>query len=396
MTRNSIREYAAAVRPRYQRAGRREKGQLLDRFCEVTGYHRKAAIRLLSAPPAEARGGRGGPRRGRPPTYGPEVQAAVTQVWTALDRPCGKRLAPFLPTIVPHLEVHGELTLPEPVRRALLGLSAATIDRLLAPARQASPRQPRSHQPATGPLRAQIPVRTFGDWADAAPGEVQADLVLHCGPSTEGFYLSTLVLVDVVTGWTELEAVWGIGQERVGSAVHRSRDRLPLPLRSLHTDNGSAFLNHRLVPWCRREGIALTRGRPYRKNDQAWVEQRNWQVVRRLVGYDRFHSHAAHTALARLYDVLRLYINFFQPIAKLIHKERRGARVIKRYDRAQTPYQRLCATGLLSPLQLEGLDRLQRRLNPVALRATIDRHLTTLWSLATPGGDTLPSARAAR
>ena len=382
MTRSSIAEYAAALRPQYARASRRQKGQLLDSFCETTGYHRKAAVRLLTAAPRH-----GAPppvRPGRPVVYGAAVQAAVETVWRALDQPCGKRLAPFLPTIVPLLEAHGELTLTDAVRAQVLAMSAATIDRRLAGARQRLPRQPRRTPASVGTLRAQIPLRTFADWAGVTPGEAQADLVLHCGPSTEGFYLSTLVLVDVASGWTEVDAVWGMGQHRVGGAVAQARDRLPMPLRALHTDNGGEFLNHRLAPWCTREGVRLTRGRPYRKNDQAWVEQRNWQVVRRLVGYDRFSSHAAHAALTRLYEAVRLYINLFQPIAKLIHKERRGARVLKRYDTARTPYQRLCESGVLSTWQRESLDRLLHRLNPVQLRDTIDQRLWALWHLAAP------------
>jgi hypothetical protein len=380
MTRTSIAEYAAALRGRYRTASRTEKGVLLDAFCTATGYHRKAAVRLLRASDSRTAGRR--PRRGRPPRHDAAVGIALEQAWAAADHPCGKRLAPFLPALVPVLERHGELILSDQTRAALLSLSAATIDRLLRPARQRVLRRPVTHQPATTALRAQIPVRTFGDWAAATPGALQADLVAHCGPTTAGFYLTTLVVVDVATGWTELEAIWGKGQERVHGGTRRLRERLPFPLRALHTDNGSEFLNHLLYPWCQREGVHLTRGRPYHKNDQAWVEQRNWQVVRRLVGYDRFGSHAAHAQLQRLYDAVRLYVNFFQPIAKLIDKERRGAKVVKRDDRAQTPYQCLLAAGILSPTQHEGLDRLYQRLNPVALRRQIDTALTTLWRLA--------------
>jgi hypothetical protein len=319
------------------------------------------------------------------------VRGALERVWRAADHPCGKRLAPFLPTLVPALERHGELALTEAVRTKLLGLSAATIDRLLAPARAHRPRRPFTQQPASAALRAQIPVRTFGEWADAAPGSFQADLVAHCGSTTAGFYLTTLVVVDVATGWTDLDAVWGKGYDRVGGSIRRLRERLPVKLRELHTDNGGEFLNHLLAPWCRREGIRLTRGRPYRKNDQAWVEQRNWQVVRRLVGYDRFSSHAAHAQLRGLYEAVRLYLNFFQPIAKLVSKERRGATVTKRYDAAQTPYQRLVASGVLSATQHEGLERLFLRLNPVALRDRIEADLAALWALAVPA----PGARRA-
>ena len=176
--------------------------------------------------------------------------------------------------------------------------------------------------------------------------------------------------------------MWGKGYQRVGTGIHLIRQRLPMPLCELHTDNGGEFLNHLLVPWCRRESIYLTRGRPWRKNDQAYAEQKNWAIVRRLIGYDRYTTHAALAQLTALYRVLRLYWNFFQPLRKVIAKVRHGARVTKRYDRAQTPYQRLLASGVLTPDQRHALDTLYRSLNPVALRTQIQEHLRRLWQLA--------------
>jgi hypothetical protein len=208
--------------------------------------------------------------------------------------------------------------------------------------------------------------------------------VAHCGASTRGFYLTTLPAVDVATGWTEVEAIWGNGQGRVGGGIRAIRERLPKGLRELHTDNGGEFLNHRLAPWCEREQVRLTRGRPYRKNDQAWAEQRDWQAVRRLVGYDRFSSHAAHAQLHRLYEAVRLYVNFFRPIRKLTDKTRAGAAARARFDVARTPYQRLVAAEVLSPTQREGLDRLYQSPNPVHLRARIDRDLAALWRMPDP------------
>ena len=383
MTRGSIREYAAALRGRYAVAGKSEKGKVLDEFCQVTGYHRKAAVRLLRAQPRTTV-----VRGHRPVRYGAAVQAALVTIWEATDRLCGKRLAPFLSEVVPVLERHGSLTLPPEVRKQVLDLSAATIDRLLRAERQRAGRRPATQQPANAGLRAQIPLRTFGEWTDVAPGALQADLVAHCGESTQGFYLTTLLVVDVATGWTEVEAIWGKGQTRVQQGIHAVRERLPLALRELHTDNGGEFINHLLYPWCQREGVRLTRGRPYQKNDQAWVEQRNWQVVRRLVGYQRFSSRAAHAQLRRLYEAVRLYINFFQPIRKLTHKTRNGATLRKHFDTARTPYQRLAAAGVLTATQQAGLQRLFLSLNPVVLRARIDDDLATLWRLAEP----LPSA----
>jgi hypothetical protein len=378
MTRASVREYAAALRARYAAADRRAKGAILDEFCRVTGYRRKPAIRLLGRARAAA-----GRRGGRPKTP-PAVVAALRRTWEAADRPCGKRLAPFLDELVASLERHGELRPDEGVCARLLGLSAATVDRLLRPYRGVGARHPLGPARAASAIAAQVAVRTFGEWAEAAPGACQADLVLHCGATAEGFFLTTLVLVDVASGWVELEPVWGHRQQRVGGAVHRVRGRLPVPLRELHTDNGGEFLNGVVWPYCRREGIRFTRGRPYKKNDQAWVEQRNWTAVRRVVGYGRFSSRAASDALAAVYAPLRPYLNFFHPLRKLVAKERVGARVRKRYDRAQTPYRRLLAAGVLRPAAEARLAAQYAALNPVALLAELDAALAALAPLAEP------------
>jgi hypothetical protein len=377
VTRESIREYAAALRLRYRAVGKAQRGVILDEFCRTTGYHRKAAVRLLNHRPQPALD-----RRGRPREYGPAVEAAVQQIWEASDRICSKRLAPFLPELVTALERHGEITLPDPVRTQLLQVSPATIDRLLHPERAKGGRRPRTSGSGSATLKAQIPLRTFGEWAEAVPGAVQADLVAHCGESTDGFYLTTLDVVDVATGWTECVSVWGKGQQRVGSALHQARQNLPFALRELHTDNGSEFVNAVVYPWCQRESIHFTRGRPYRKNDQAYVEQKNWSVVRRLIGYDRYSTKAAAAAFERLYRLIRLYVNFFQPVRKLRSKERVGAKVVKRYDPARTPYQRVLAAGVLTEAQQQALEQQYQRLNPVRLRAQIDEALTGLWELA--------------
>ena len=376
MTRPARHEYAAALRARYRAARKSERGQLLDEFCRTTGCHRKAAIRLLRRAPVRRTG-----RRGRPRRYGPELVPVLSRLWELADRPCGKLLAPVLPALLDALGRHGELPLPPAVHARLRTLSAATLDRLLGPVRRRLGRQPRRPPGPGAALRAQVPLRTFGEWDQVAPGALQGDLVLHCGESTAGFYLASLVTVDVATSWTELEAVWGLGQQRVGTGVHHIRQRLPFPLREWHTDNGSEFLNRVLPPWCRREGIRVTRGRGYRKNDQAWVEQKNWLAVRRLVGYDRYRSHAAYRLLQRLYGLLRWRLNFLRPVRKLMHKRRVGAKVIKRYDRAQTPYQRLLASGVLPAAQRDALAREFRALNPVTLARQIDQTLDALWKL---------------
>jgi len=375
---HSIREYAESLRPRYRLASRRDKGHLLDEFCRITERERKGVIRLLRHRPKRARR-----RAGRPRQYGPSVRPALEHVWEASDYLCSKRLAPFLDELVEALERHGELRISAEQRTVLVHISPATIDRLLRPVR----RLHRHHgvtttSPSILAVRAQVPVRTFGEWADVKPGNVQADLLAHCGNSTYGFFLTSLLAVDVATGWTELQAVWGKGQQRVGSAVHRIREALPMPLRSLHTDNGGEFLNHILIPWCREEQITFTRGRPHRKNDQAYAEQKNWAVLRRVIGYDRFCSREAFLALQAVHQLLRPYVNFFQPLCKLISKERHGARVVKRYDRAQTPYRRLLATDSLAPDRRAALAAEYQALNPRQLRADLETRLDMLWKLA--------------
>lgn len=374
----SVREYAASLRPRYRLASRRDKSRLLDEFCRVTHRDRKVVIRLLRHRPKRARR-----RAGRPRMYLTTLRPVLEQVWEASDYLCSKRLAPFLPELLETLERHEEVSLAADQRRALLRISPATIDRLLGPVR----RQYRRHglattSPSLAALRAQVPLRTFGEWTNVFPGHLQADLLAHCGASGHDFFLTSLLAIDVATGWTELQAVWGKGHERVGGAMQAVRLALPMPLLSLHTDNGSEFLNHLLIPWCREKRIAFTRGRPYRKNDQAYVEQRNGAVLRRYIGYDRYRSRAAFAALQAVHEWLRLYVNFFQPIRKLVSKERHGARVVKRYDRAQTPYRRLLASGVLTSERRAALTAQYQGLNPLRLRADLQTRLDALWKLA--------------
>lgn len=381
MTRASLREYAAVQRERYQRATRAEKHRLLDEVVTVTGIHRKAAIRLLRRPPRlpTAR-----PRSGRPRLYGSAVAVVAEVLWQAAGHIGPQRLQPFVPDLLDRLTQCGELTLAPEVEKLLRQASAATLARLLAPARAQLPPRGRSLTRAGSWLKSQIPIRTFTEWDDARPGFLEVDLVAHCGPSTEGFYLCTLCAVDIATAWVELDAVWGKGQQRVGAAIHSVRQRLPMPLLGLDSDNGSEFINQSLSAYCHREAITFTRSRPYKKNDNAHVEQKNGAIVRALIGYDRYTSKAAYAQLTRVYRLARLHVNFFQPVQKLVSKTRQGAKVQRIYDRAQTPSQRLCASGVLTPAQRQELAALYERLNPLQLRRQIDGDLERLWALAAP------------
>lgn len=341
----------------------------------TTGQHRKAAIRLLNR---EVR-----PRSvktGRPRQYGPEVVDPLRLLWETGDRMCGKLLRSVLPDLVVSLERHSELHLQEHVREQLLSMSAATIDRLL----KRHTLRPSNLRPSPRPavdqsLKSQVPIRTWSEWDGAPVGSLQADLVLHCGESLEGFFLTTLTTVDVATGWIDLQPVWGLGKTRVGTAMHLIRQRLPFALRALHTDNGSEFINDLLVPWCRREGISHSRGRPYRKNDQAWVEQRNWQGVRRHVGYERYDTKEAYEILLKLYPLLGLQMNFFRPVRKLASKSREGAKLLKRYDEPRTPYQRLLAADALDDAARGTIAQLLANLNPAELQRKIDALLHRLY-----------------
>jgi hypothetical protein len=386
VTEGARREYAAAVRERYQAADRRGKGQILDEYGRTTGCHRKTAIRRLAVATRST-----GRRSGRPRRYGPELLPLLARVWEASDHLCGKLLAPMVAPLLRALAQHHGLQIAAPVHAALVAASPATLDRLLRPLRRQRARQPRRASPAVSTLRAQVPLRTWSEWAGVSPGSVQGDLVLHCGESTAGFYLATLVAVDVATSWTELQALWGVHYHRVAEGVRFAGAGFPFRLHAWHSDNGSEFLNEALLAWCRRRHIRVSRGRPYRKNDQAWVEQRNGLAVRRLVGYDRFTSRAAFTVLRRLYTLLRLQLNFFRPVRKLLSKHRVGSKVVKRYDAPQTPYQRVLAAGVLLPVQRRALAQQLQTLDPIALAHDIERTLDTLWKLA----DTRPTGMEA-
>lgn len=378
MTRGSIREYTEAVRLRYLWASKKEKGGILDEFTQVTRLHRKAAIRLLhraKRPPS-------GRKKGRPSRYRAETARTLKVVWEAADRICSRRLHPFIRELISILKHHSELTLSPDIETQLCQMSPSTMDRLLHPYRLRVKRRPFSTTRPRTLLKTSIPIRTFGELDRSHPGFLEADTVAHCGESAEGFYLTTLSMVDVATGWIECQGVWGKGQQRVGAAIHHVRTRLPFPLLGLHSDNGSEFINYELYRYCQRYGIKFTRSRSYKKNDNAHVEQKNWSVVRRLVGYDRYNSHAALESLNHLYNLMRLYINFFQPALKLRLKTRHGARVHKVYDEAHTPYHRLVVSGVLAATEQEGLEQLYRSLNPVSLLRQINENLERLWNMA--------------
>ena len=373
ISREARAELVAAVSSRYRTSSKSEKTRILDEFVRVTGYHRKHAVRVLQGKEHDRK-----PRgNSRPSLYGEAVRQALVVLWEASDRICGKRLRPLLPQLITSLERHGHLSLEDQVRERLLRVSASTIDRLLEPARAIS-RKRRRKPPA---VRTQIPVRTFADWDNPKPGFLEADLVAHCGGTISGRYNHTLTATDISSGWTECVALAVRDSALVTDALEGLRTAMPFPLRGIDTDNGGEFMNETLRRFCERHGIEFTRARPYRKNDQAWVEQKNGAVVRRMVGYGRLEGIAAAESLARMYDSTRLFVNFFQPSFRLISKERVGARVRKQYDSPQTPCARLLASAHVAEESKDRLRAVLASLDPLRLLdeiRTMQGHIASL------------------
>jgi len=314
---------------------------------------------------------------------GPRFPWALAPREEGCGGPSGKRLAPFMAEIVEALERAGELHLVPELRQKLLRMSSATIDRMLAPERRRLRVRGRSGTKPGSILKRQIPIRTFAEWDDRRPGFCEVDLVAHDGGSPYGEYCQTLNLTCVATGWTETRALPNKAQRWVHEAVDEIGQTLPFPLLGLDSDNGAEFINMQLFRYCTERGITFTRSRPYRKNDNCYVEQKNWPVVRQQVGYARYDTPAELEALRELYRVLRLYVNFFQPQMKLVSKTRQGAKVTRRFDAARTPYQRVLQSPHLSDQVKRGLRALYVGLNPAQLKrdlATIQAKLVQLSS----------------
>jgi hypothetical protein len=376
----SKHELLEAIRPRYLKANKTEKQTILDEFTAATGYHRKHAIRMLkNKVQLQNR-----PKRKTKTykiIYHGEVVQALEQIWEIYGRICSKRLQPILPEAIKVLERFQEIELSPETKTLLLKISSASIDRCLRPVRIKSAHGLSTTKPGSL-LKKSIAVRTFTPWSEERPGFMEIDLVAHCGNTTEGQYLNTLTCTDLCTGWTALSALRQRSQQAVCQAIHRMRQRLPFPLLGIDSDNGSEFINDLLYRYCLDEQITFTRSRPYQKNDQAHVEQKNWSVVRHTVGYDRWETEEEHALLESIYDDLERYINFFQPSFKLIFKERVGDQTVKRYDTAKTPYQRVLERQDISLEAKARLVNLYIQLNPAELRHWIDQKIAMLWKIS--------------
>ena len=377
MGRQARWEYLSRIWPLYREAGRVEKGRLLDEVCRVTGYHRKYAVRCLNGPPPESRPRR---RRLRLPSYGKPVDQALRVVWEAANYPWSVRLKALLPHWLPWLKKR--LSISCRLESQLLRISARQIDRRLKPYKvKAKRRLYGTTKPGTL-LKHQIAIKAER-WEVNSPGFTEIDLVSHSGDRADGEFIYSLTLTDIHTGWTETQAVLGKSQAYVVDALEQIRKRLPFELRAIDSDNGSEFINHHLHGYCELLGVQFTRGRPYKKDDNAHVEQKNWTHVRRLMGYLRYDSPRALAAMNELYQgELRCFQNLLMPSVKLMSKTRVGSRLRRHYDLPQTPLDRLIACGGARTPRVAALKALRQRLDPFKLSDTRDRKLGAIHALS--------------
>jgi hypothetical protein len=368
------REYLARMRERYETANRVAKSRLLDEVCEVTGYHRKAVIRLLRRPtPGRRR------RCGRPVRYGPVVVGTLRRIWEAAGYPWSVRLQALLPIWLPWAIRRWPIAHDVAVR--LRTMSPRQMDRCLRPfKKELRKRQYGRTKPGTL-LKHQIPLKT-DRWDVQTPGFTEIDLVAHSGDRADGEFIYSLNLTDIHTTWVETQAVMGKSQHYVQEALEHLRQQLPFRLCGIDSDNGSEFINHHLRGYCTTHDIQFTRGRPYKKDDNAHIEQKNWTHVRKLLGYLRYDSEAALTAINALYADVRLLQNVCLPSVKLVEKRRVGSRLQRRYDQPRTPLERVEACAAVDPEQLRALRHLRARLNPFSLAQRIDRQLAAIYRLA--------------
>jgi len=379
------------IASRYRNSNKKEKGKILEEFLELTGYTRSYASYLLGSHGKKLRitsnvvivgDVRKKTKRNRDKIYDSRVLDALKKIWFIMDCICGKRLAPMLGELIGVLERFGEIEFESEVREKLLNISPATIDRLLVEERKKQTLVSRSKTKPGTLLRHKIPIRMFSQWDDKRAGFVEMDLVGHEGGDSFGDYIQTLDITDVCTGWTETQAVRNRAQVWVFEALKQIRERLPFKLLGIDSDNGGEFINDQLYRYCQSEQITFTRGRPYRKNDSCYVEQKNYSVVRRAVGYLRYDTVEQLEIINELYGYLRLYTNYFQPVMKLIEKTRIGSRVRKKHDKPKTPYQRVLESLNVEEKKKKVLRSEYAKLNPAELKRQITRLQTKLRKLA--------------
>ncbi|MFQ5904268.1 MAG: integrase [Candidatus Binatia bacterium] len=389
MTIDERRKYLRIMRPRYLGSNRKGRSELLDEMEKVTGLDRKTLIRLMSGSLARR------PRRKqRGRTYGPAVDDALRVISESFDYLCAERLTPNLVWMATHLAAHGEMKVSPALLEQLGQISVSTVRRILKRIGQDRPRLPRKGPERANRVTRDIPMKRI-PWDEQVPGHFEADLVHHCGPSASGEYVHTLQMIDVATGWSERVALLGRSYLAMEDAFCRILTRLPFLVREVHPDNGGEFFslqdpvgNHHLVRFWKEKvrGVYLSRSRPFQKNDNRFVEQKNDTLVRRYLGYDRLDSAAQTRAVNDLYDKLWLYYNFFQPVMRLkektyIPREGQSSRIKRRFDQAQTPFDRLCSTAAIPQDRREELERLREQTNPRRLRREICELIDHIFAL---------------
>lgn len=394
MDMHSSNQYLKALQQRYFEArSKREKSSILDEYCRNTHQNRKYIISKinssLSSKPEK--------RKKRKQIYDGYVKAALAKVWEIFDYPCGQRLAPLLKTEVDRLRQLEEIFVLNEVAEKLEKISPATIDRKLKHQRQVLHLlRKRGYPKPSSLLYKKIPIR-LTEWDTSQVGFLEVDLVTHCGSSTLGLYICSLNTVEISSGWWEAEAIMGKGQDPTFEALKRIRERAPFKWLGIDSDNDPAFINYHLLRYCEKEDLEFTRSRPNKKNDNAYIEQKNWTHVRKTVGYLRYDTDKELTLMNSLYEnELRLYKNFFSPVMKLIKKERIGSKVKRKYDIPKTPYQRLIESGQISEEAKKELEAIYRSLNPAELKRKIEEkthRLYIAYEEKNRGREALPSKK---
>lgn len=381
---------------RYHAASKRGKGLILDELCANTGWHRSHARKALAA---ALRPKIVTPRSPRPLKYGPEVIAALTVCWTVLGMPAGKRLAPMLTELVAVLRHFRELILTDETAALLVSMSAATIDRRLADERASCKIRGRVGTKPGSLLKSQIPVRTWAEWDDAVPGFVEIDTVFHDGGNRGGGHAFTLTVTDIATGWTESRSLPDRTAKHILAALNHIAAAMPFPILGVDSDNGSEFINDDLLAWCQDRHIVFTRSRPGNKNDGCHVEQKNWTVVRTVVGYYRYDTASELLLLNEIWQLQSKLTNYFQPQQKLVSKVRKGAKVSRKHDTATTPFHRATDHPSMTVDRIVALKRTYSLINPAATQRQIQALTTQLFTLATskaPAGVPTPVTKRAR
>ena len=398
LTMNERRSITKETRVKYKRATKKGKMEILNWFVDLTGHNRSYAARLLRKNDHSRVLGtiKMGRRRlvfvektvkrkkakiRRQRKYGDDIVSALVKIWAICDGICSKRLAPILPEMIRVLESFGEIELSPEVREKLKQISSATIDRLLAPVRKKYELKGRSKTKPGSLLKHQIKIRTFADWDEGRPGFLEFDLVSHDGGNSRGDFIQSLDAADVASGWTETVAVKNKAQKWVFAGLQEIRSRLPFELLGIDSDNGGEFINDQLLRYCEMEQITFTRSRPYHKNDNCYVEQKNYSIIRRTVGYSRYDSEQELTLLNEIYSYQRFYTNFFLPVFKLKEKTRNGSRLKKTYDEPKTPYQRVLESNFIAEANKKNLRNTYDNLNPAHLKRQISRLQSRLLKL---------------